>query len=165
MSKKLVIGINGDFRSTRKEQVALSWYNTGYYDSVTAAGGLPVLIPPYADDDDLKQMLSMLDGLILSGCALDLDPVRLGMDRHPSTRVMPSRREDFDRRICRLAVENRVPLLASGVGAQILNVVCGGTLFQNVTEQLPKALHHLDPVVNNLRHIIEIEPGTNVDPI
>lgn len=165
MSKKLVIGINGDFRSTRKEQVALSWYNTGYYDSVTAAGGLPVLIPPYADDDDLKQMLSMLDGLILSGCALDLDPVRLGMDRHPSTRVMPSRREDFDRRICRLAVENRIPLLAIGVGAQILNVVCGGTLFQSVTEQIPKALHHRDPVENNLRHIIEIVPGTRVDTI
>ena len=36
MSKKLVIGINGDFRPSRKEQVALSWYNTGYDDSVTA---------------------------------------------------------------------------------------------------------------------------------
>ena len=33
MSKKLVIGINGDFRPSRKEQVALSWFNTGYYDS------------------------------------------------------------------------------------------------------------------------------------
>lgn len=165
MSKKLVIGINGDFRPSRKEQVALSWYNTGYYDSVTAGGGLPMLIPPYADDDDLKQMLSMLDGLILTGCALDLDPVRLGMDRHPSTRVMPSRREDFDRRICRLAVENKIPLLAIGSGMQLLNVVCGGTLYQCVTEQMPKALHHRDPVESNLRHVIEIVPGTRMDGI
>ncbi|MFO1023405.1 MAG: gamma-glutamyl-gamma-aminobutyrate hydrolase family protein [Planctomycetales bacterium] len=165
MSKKLVIGINGDFRPSRKEQVALSWLNTGYYDSVTASGGLPIMIPPYASDDDLKQALDMIDGLILGGCALDLDPVRLGMDRHPTTRTMPSRREDFDRRLCRMAVERRMPILAIGSGMQLLNVICGGTLFQQVTEDIPKALHHRDTIENTLRHIIEIVPGTRVDAI
>lgn len=165
MSKKLVIGINGDFRPSGKDHVALSWYNTGYYDSVTAAGGLPMLVPPYASDDDLKQVLDTLDGLILGGCALDLDPVRLGMDRHPTTRTMPSRREDFDRRLCRMAVERRMPILAIGSGMQLLNVMCGGTIFQNVTEDLPKALHHRDTVEKNLRHVIDIVPHTRVDTI
>jgi putative glutamine amidotransferase len=165
MSTKPVIGINGDFRAARKDVVPLSWWNTGYYDSVTAAGGLPVLLPPLADDGDLKQILRMLDGLVLAGCSLDLDPVRLGMDKHPSTRPMPSRREDFDRRLCKMAVEMRVPILAIGAGMQTLNVVCGGTLFQHVTEEVPKAFHHRDPVEATLRHIIEIVPGTRVDAI
>ena len=47
MKTKPVIGINGDYRSARKEGVALSWFNTGYYDSITAAGGLPQEHPPY----------------------------------------------------------------------------------------------------------------------
>jgi putative glutamine amidotransferase len=160
-ARKPLIGINGEFRAARKDVNPLSWFNTGYYDSVTAAGGLPMLIPPLADDNDLRQYLEMLDGLVLCGCLLDLDPVRLGMEKHPSTRPMPARREDFDRRLCRMAVEMRMPLLAIGVGMQTLNVVCGGTLFQHVAEDVLKALCHRDPVENCLRHVIEMRtaPG------
>lgn len=165
MSRKPLIGINGDFRAPRKDAIALSWYNTGYYDCITAAGGLPALLPPLAEDRDLKQFLQMLDGVVLAGCSLDLDPVRLGMEKHPATRVMPVRREDFDRRLCKLAVELRLPILAIGAGMQTLNVVCGGTLYQHVPEDVPRSLHHRDPVESTLRHIIEIVPGTRMDVI
>ena len=165
MNSKPLIGINGDFRPTRKDQIALTWFNTGYYDSITAAGGIPVLIPPLANDADLKQILGTLDGVVLAGCAQDLDPIRLGMDRHPATRAMPQRREDFDRRLCRMAVEKRMPMLAIGSGMQLLNVICGGTIFQHVPEDVQKALHHRDPVEATLRHIIEIVPNTRVDTI
>ena len=127
MSEKLLIGINGDFRAARKEAVALSWFNAGYYDTLTAGEAIPILIPPLADDGDLKQVLDRLDGLVIAGCNHDLDPVRLGMQKHPATRAMPARREDFDRRLCKLAVEMRLPTLAIGGGMQTLNVVCGGT--------------------------------------
>lgn len=165
MATKPVIGMNGEYRAPRKEDIALSWFNTGYYDSVTTTGGLPLLVPPLADDRDLKQFLQMIDGLVLCGCNFDLDPVRMGMDRHPSTRSMPTRREDFDRRLCKMAVEMRIPMLAIGVGMQELNVVCGGTLFQHIPENFLKPLHHRDPVESTLRHIIEIVPGTRMDVI
>lgn len=160
MSTKPVIGINGDFRAARKDAHALSWFNMGYYDSVTAAGGLPMLIPPLANDADLKQSLGMVDGLVLSGCWSDLDPIRLGMEPHPHTRPMPTRREDFDRRLCKMAVEMKMPILAIGVGMQTLNVLCGGTLFQHVAEDVQKSLHHRDSVEKPNRHIIEIVEGT-----
>ena len=118
-----------------------------------------------AEDRDLKQFLKMLDGLVLCGCPLDLDPVRLGMERHPATRSMPLRREDFDRRLCKLAYDMRLPILAIGVGMQELNVVCGGTLHQHIPEEFQKPLHHRDPVESTLRHIIEIVPGTRMDAI
>jgi putative glutamine amidotransferase len=165
MSAKPLIGINGDYRPARKDQIALSWFNTGYYDSITAVGGIPMLVPPLADDADLKRVLTSLDGLVLAGCTQDLDPIRLGMDRHPATRPMPTRREDFDRRLCKMAVELRMPILAIGSGMQTLNVVCGGTIYQHVAEDFPKALHHHDPVEAITRHIIEIVPGTRMDTI
>ena len=77
MSGKPWVGINGDFRAAKQGSGALSWFNTGYYDSVAACGGLPVLIPPLAEDDDLKQLLKKLDGLVLAGCSLDMDPCLL----------------------------------------------------------------------------------------
>ena len=58
MSKqKPVIAITGDFRPERYNGAALSWFNTGYYDSVSAAGGLPMLLAPVESDDDLHRML------------------------------------------------------------------------------------------------------------
>ena len=88
MATKPLIGINGDFRPARKETIALSWFNTGYYDSVVTAGGLPALIPPLAEDRDLKQYLkadgaggdalvSPNDGkpvVIVPGVAMDATP-------------------------------------------------------------------------------------------
>jgi putative glutamine amidotransferase len=165
MSFKPVIGINGEFRAAKKDVNPLSWFNTGYYDSVTAAGGLPALLPPLAEDRDLKQFLKMVDGLVLCGCPFDMDPVRLGMERHPATRAMPLRREDFDRRLCKLAVEMRIPTLAIGIGMQEMNIVCGGTLHQHIAEKFQRPLHHRDPVESTLRHIIEIVPGTRMDSI
>ena len=162
---KPLVGINGDFRPARKDVFPLSWFNTGYYDSVSASGGLPVLLPPYADDADINRLLDVLDGLVLVGCQQDLDPVRLGMDRHPATRNMPPRREDFDRRLCKAAIDRRIPLLAIGSGMQLVNVLCGGTLFQHIMEDCPRALHHRDEVESTLRHVIDIVPGTRVDAI
>jgi len=163
MSAKPLIGINGDFRAEGKQSVPLSWYNTGYYDSVSAAGGLPVLVPPLVEDADLKQFLKLLDGLVLVGCSFDLDSVRMGLDHHPATRSMASRREDFDRRLCTAAVALKMPILAIGVGMQTLNVVCGGSLFQHIDEEVPKSLLHRDPVEKGLRHSLDIVPGTRVD--
>lgn len=162
---KPVIGVNGDFRASRKDVHALSWFNTGYYDSITKAGGLPLLIPPYNDDEDLKQVLNQLDGLVLVGCSLDLDPVRMGLEKHAASRPMPLRREDFDRRLCKLALEKKIPILAIGSGMQTLNVVAGGTLIQHLPELNPKPLPHFDPQESNLRHVLEIIPDTRMDRI
>lgn len=165
MSMKPVIGLNSDFRPERKDSIPLTWINAGYYDCVTAAKGIPMILPPLADDDDLRRILEMLDGVVLTGCKLDLDPVRLGMDRHPATRVMPLRREDFDRRLARLCFEMKIPTLAIGSGMQTLNVVCGGTLFQHIPEDILKPMHHRDPVETCNRHLIEIVPGTKMDQV
>lgn len=165
MNTKPLIGINGDYRPERGDSIALSWFNSGYYEAVIAAGGIPVLIPPVPEDEDLAQILDGLDGVILTGCALDLDPIRMGFDMHPATRVMPKLREDFDRRLATMAVEKRMPLLAIGLGMQVVNVVSGGTLHQHVLESVPDALHHRDAVEKNLRHVLEIVPGTRVDAI
>jgi putative glutamine amidotransferase len=59
-----------------------------------------------------------------------------------------------------MAVEMKIPLVAIGLGMQTLNVVCGGTLYQQVSEDVPRALHHRDAVEKHNRHIINIVEGT-----
>lgn len=168
-TKKPVIAINCDYRAAKrtdaKDLPALTWLNAGYFDCIAAAGGLPVVIPQLAGEEDLQQFMSMVDGVVLTGCSLDLDPVRLGFDKHPATYPMSNRREDFDRRLARFAIDKKIPTLGIGSGMQLLNVLCGGTLFQHIPEDVPKALHHRDKVEISSRHVLEIVPGTRLDSI
>ncbi len=162
---KPTIGITGDFRPERYNGEALSWFNAGYYDSVIGAGGLPFMIPPFDNDDDIRMALEKLGGLVLAGCNLDLDPVRMGLQNNPSVRCMPKRREDFERRIAKMAIDMKLPILAVGSGMQLVNVLCGGNLHVHIPEDVPRALHHRDAVEKNLRHVLEIVPETMLDRI
>ena len=162
---KPVVGINGDYRGPKADSSlpALSWFNAGYFDTVTKAGGLPTLLPPLATDEDLRQYLGMLDGLVLAGGPLDLDPSRQGVERHPANRTMPVRREDFDRRLLAMACEMKLPVLAVGAGMQLLNVMHGGTLFQHLPEEFEAGLPHRDGVEANNRHLLIPVEGTRVE--
>lgn len=171
MTKKPIIGVTGDYRTARLDAGALSWFNTGYYECVTNSkietagnnkarncpGGLPILLPPYTEDADVATAIDMCDGIVITGCNMDIDVVKAGYDPHPAIRAMPYRREKFERTLCKLAHDRKVPVLAIGSGMQLLNMVCGGSVLRHIPEDLPKPLQHRDPVEPNLRHLIEIE--------
>ena len=164
-TQKPVIGVTGDFRPERYNGEALSWFNTGYYDSVIGAGGLPFMLAPMDNDDDIRLALEQLGGIVLAGSNLDLDPVRMGQQPNPSVRRMPKRREDFERRLAKMAIEMKLPILGIGCGMQLVNVLCGGSLHVDIPEDVPRALHHRDSVEKNLRHVLEIVPETLLDRI
>ena len=141
MAAKPLIGINTDYRSTRKEHAALSFVAAGYYDGITASGGIPVILPPLADEDDVVRLLDLLDGVVLVGGA-DLDPRRDGYMPHPAVRPMDTRREDFDRLLAKHICARHMPVLAIGAGMQLLNITEGGTMFLHIPVDLPKAIPH-----------------------
>src|SRR3954451_2740577 len=123
------IGINADFVPTSKHQHAHLRLPVGYGDSLLAAGGLPLVMPPLNKEKEINAFLDRVSGFVLSGGALDLDPRRHGLPTHPSVRPMPERRDENDRLLVRLLLERRLPLLGVGLGMQQINVACGGTLY------------------------------------
>ena len=64
MRTKPMIGLNADYRAAKKDAPAFSFLASGYYDAITAVGGIPVVIPPLAEEADLKRVLDMLDGVV-----------------------------------------------------------------------------------------------------
>lgn len=168
MSRKPLIGINTDFRPAQKGTPAVSFIYSGYYDAVLKAGGLPLLVPSFPEDNDLdyhlEQALDMLDGVIMVGGA-DLDPRRDGYMIHPSVRLLDERREVFDRFLIDKVAERRLPLLAIGTGMQLLNVSQGGTLFLHIPEDLPSAIPHRDTMSTCHRHALVIERGSVMERV
>ena len=135
MQAKPLIGINADFRTAQGNQPSFSVVTAGYYDSILRAGGVPVIIPPMEEEDDINAVLDSLDGFVFIGGA-DLDPRRDGFMLHPAVRPMDRRREAFDRKLMQLIADRRMPVFGIGVGMQLINVTMGGNLFLHIPEDL-----------------------------
>ncbi len=101
---------------------------TEYPAGVAAAGGLPVEL---TRDADVLDMTSRLDGLVVSGGA-DVDPSRYGAGREDGLGVTEPDRDDWELALLRAAIDQKVPVLGICRGAQLLNVLMGGTLVQHV---------------------------------
>lgn len=164
MQTKPLIGLNADFRSAKKDSPSFSYVAAGYYDAIIAAGGIPVIIPPMESEADLGVLLDQLSGFVLVGGA-DLDPRRDGWMLHPSVRTMEPRREVFDRMLMRSIADRRLPVLAIGVGMQLLNVSQGGNLFLHLPEDVPSAIPHKDLQDSQHRHGLAVTPGTLMERV
>lgn len=161
---KPVIGINADFASSVGDKPSFTYVASGYYDAITKVGGIPVIIPPLGEDEDIEQLLDRLNGVVLVGGA-DLDPRRDGWMLHPSIRLLAQRREMFDRRLVRIIAERRMPVFGIGSGMQLLNVTMGGNLLLHIPEDRPTALPHHDPLDPAHRHTLEIASGSLMERV
>jgi putative glutamine amidotransferase len=161
---KPLIGVNADYRAAKKDSPAFSYLAAGYFDCILAAGGIPVIVPPYEDEADLNCLLDKLNGFVLVG-GQDLDPRRDGFMLHPTVRTMDVRRERFDRQLMTLIADRRMPVFGIGVGMQLLNVHQGGNLFLHIPEDLPSAIPHKDPQDPNHRHSLEVVPGSLMERV
>jgi putative glutamine amidotransferase len=164
MPRKPLIGLNADYRPSRKEGPALSYVPAGYYNALEAAGAIPVILPPLTDRADIARVLDMLQGFVLVGGG-DLDPRRDGFQLHSSVRPMDARREDFDRMLAEQIGERRMPVLGVGAGMQLLNVSQGGTLYLHVPEDLPESIPHRDPQDPEHRHGLAVVFGTLMERV
>jgi putative glutamine amidotransferase len=161
---KPLIGINADFRAAKQDVPAYSYVAEGYYGAILRAGGLPVIIPPYESEQNVRDVLDRLDGVLLVGGA-DLDPRRDGWMLHPTVRLQDSRREAFDRCLIRLVAGRRMPVFGIGSGLQLLNVSQGGNLLLHIPEDLPNALPHRDSLDPAHRHTLELAAGSIMDRV
>jgi putative glutamine amidotransferase len=112
----------------------------GYVDGVVAAGGQPVLLPPAGGEAEAGAVLARLDGLLLIG-GPDLDPERYGQPPHPRTTPARTERDGWEAALAHAALELDLPVLGVCRGAQLLNVVLGGTLHQHLPETVGHEVH------------------------
>ena len=89
-------------------------------------------MPPIAET--AEAIVDRLDGLLLSGGS-DLDPSYYGEEPVPELGVTIPERDAFEMVLLRHALEREIPVLGICRGLQIMNVVLGGTLYQDLPSQ------------------------------
>jgi len=119
-----------------------AWYalRQNYSAAVAAAGGLAVAIPH--DPGLAEAYLDVLDGLIVTGGAFDVDPALYGdAERHQSV-ALKADRTMAELSLLNGALARDMPVLGICGGEQLLAVALGGTLIQHIPDSVPGALAH-----------------------
>lgn len=120
-----IIGLTGNYHDN---ECGLA---EGYYTSVLKAGGTPLIIPPFEDDDALVDTLNSIDGILLTG-GDDLNPLFMGEEPIKELHSINPRRDRQELLLTRLAADRQIPILGICRGVQILNFAMGGTLYQDI---------------------------------
>ena len=162
--RKPIIGINCDLDDTgagRPRKGPYLYLYTEYFDAITRAGGIPVLIPFLRSTEDVEQILDCLDGLLLTGGTDDLDPALYGQPTHPETKVTSKRRMDSDLLLTKTALARSMPILAICQGMQLLNLTGGGTMLQHLADKSAGLARHQDfQRANQTVHRVRIKPDS-----
>lgn len=125
---------------------------SAYSEAVSKAGGIPVVIPSVSTREEADAILSRLDGVIFSG-GEDVDPSWYGEAVLNESVSIDSVRDRSDSLLARAALASAKPILAICRGEQLLNVMMGGSLYQDIPSQVEGAVAHS----HGAEHTIRIE--------
>jgi len=117
-----------------------------YIDAVERAGGLPLLVAPSDDPARVEALVDLAHGLVVTGGAFDIPPSHYGAAQ-TATRVDAHKpaRTRFEAALTEACVASGLPVFGVCGGMQLLNVVLGGTLVQDIREEVPGGLEHEQP--------------------
>ncbi len=137
-----------------------------YFTAIWAAGGIPVTLHYPDQDDSINEIAQAVDGLLLVG-GPDL-PNDIYNGNHPElldSDVMVPKREKFDRNIFLAMYNLRKPMLAICVGMQHINVIRGGTLYEDLTEQLDGSVYHGEFNGECAHHTVKLEKNSLINKV
>jgi putative glutamine amidotransferase len=132
-----------------------------YEESIRRAGGEPRVVS--AESASASDIVRSANGLLLTGGG-DVDPHLYGEAPHRTFDAAEPGRDAFEIELVRKALEADLPVFAICRGIQLLNVARGGTLVQDIADELPDAGTHRVPEPSfAIAHDVWIASGTLLD--
>lgn len=154
---KPIIGINCDYEEEGRQPYSFTYRN--YSDAVITADGIPLLLPIIKDKNDVELFLKKIDGLLLTG-GDDVPPQHYGEERHEKTICVHPDKDVSDNILVWVTMEMKKPILAICYGTQMLNVVLGGSLIQDIQSEVIPNIIHKDLKNGQYVHPVTVEKNS-----
>lgn len=153
--KKPLIGIVPLYDSIKMSL----WMYPGYTEGITAAGGIPVILSMLSDPEEIEEIADRLDGFLFTG-GQDVDPDCYGQPLLTFCNEIYPPRDTMERLLLNAVIRRNKPILGVCRGLQFINAVLGGSLYQDITEQMDREspiLHDQPTNFENAVHQVSIE--------
>ena len=118
-----------------------SYVNNDYVAALERSGAIPVILPVVRGQDVAERQTEGVDGLLISG-GYDIDPLLFGEEPRRSLEFVYRDTDIFQLRTIQTALRRNQPLLGICKGIQLLNVACGGTIYQDLSESPDSFIKH-----------------------
>lgn len=152
-------------RALRKNKY-IDYLGEYHLDLLIRVGTLPVMIPVVERARAcLPQYTEGMAGLLLVE-GEDIEPKHYRARKGDLKYVEDTHRlrDEIEIHLVRHALRHDLPILAICRGSQLVNVVCGGTLYGDVQKQKKTEVKHRDPDhYDTYRHLIRLLPGTPLE--
>jgi putative glutamine amidotransferase len=160
MVKRSVIGIAGNETHTPRGQIRCD-IPYDYVRAVEEAGGIPLVLPQMKnlETEALDEQLQRVHGVILPGGG-DVAPLLWGEESEPGLGETFPFLDSFQMALTRRALEKNMPLLGICKGLQILNVVQGGTLVQDLAAFGAAVQHTQRASIGYPSHSVILQEGS-----
>ena len=134
-----------------------------YLSGLLESGAVPVVLPVTGDPEHIKRLVTACDGFLIPG-GQDIDPACYGMPREPRTHRSATSRDIMEQALIPEVIASGKPLLGICRGMQSINVALGGTLHQDIQNDVsPDALQHFQARQADVpAHMVEVAEGTRL---
>lgn len=141
----------------KKESI---WMLPGYLEGIQLAGGTPIILPQKATKEEVEQLVDVCDGFLFTG-GHDVEPSLYHQRKSENCGMINKERDKLERQFFELAYAVDKPMLGICRGLQMINVLLGGTLYQDLATEYESPLSHvMTPPYNREQHQVEIEKGS-----
>lgn len=135
------------------------WMLPGYFKGIMAAGAVPLMLPLCDDGEFLKTALLRCDALLFTG-GQDVAPALYGEHKRDCCGEICTLLDTMEQVLIKEVLARDMPILGICRGLQILNVVLGGTLYQDLhADGATEIEHHMQPPYDRGVHEVSIIAG------
>lgn len=136
-TKKPLVAVFGSQSDNKRMQVI----RTNYLTSISAAGGIPFLVPMFASKEDYRQIAETADGFFFAG-GVDIRPSFYKEETLPECGEIDDDRDHSEFSALEEIKKTEKPMFGVCRGIQVLNVFGGGTLWQDIPAQCNGNIFH-----------------------
>ncbi|XP_031123633.1 putative glutamine amidotransferase GAT1_2.1 [Ipomoea triloba] len=167
-------------RRTVRKNKFVDFVGEYHLDLIVSYGAVPVIVPRVSGVHTLLESFEPIHGVLLCE-GEDIDPSLYDAELsnftpeelqeiknlHASDTAIDREKDSIELSLAKLCLERNIPYLGICRGSQILNVACGGTLYQDIGKELSKNCPEKQKVVHmnyedydGHRHVVKVVEKT-----
>lgn len=142
------------------------YVSDSYIQAIKSVGGLPIVLPLVKSKSVIAEYTELCDGFLFCGGG-DITPLLFGQELADNSGKTDISLDLYQIRLMKAVLDTDKPVLAICRGMQVLNVACGGTIYQDMNLIDFETINHMQNSISrrDISHKVIFEPDSLIQKL